>query len=153
MARNWAEQAEESHYTYFQNGDLQVDDAVFCFDTNFTGAPTRFNPAGGKRTFNLALSAEVAGHLRDEGWNVKMRESTNPDESPLYFTEIMVNFLSNRPPEIVVVNTANRSLTRYDADMVGELDHMVIDRIKRVIVHPYEHGVTTSAGSTRKGYL
>lgn len=153
MARNWAEQAEESTYTYFQNGDLQVEDAVFCFDTNFTGAPTKVNPAGGKRTLNLALSAEAAGHLKDEGWNVRMRESSNPDEPPLYFTEIAINFLSKFPPEIVVINTSNKTKTRYDADMAGELDHMVIDRVKKLVVHPWEHGVANSAGSTKKGYL
>ena len=64
---------EESKFELLINGNLNVENAVLLFK-NFAGEPTRVNPAGGKRTFNLVLNQEYAEKLHAQSWNVKARE-------------------------------------------------------------------------------
>ena len=77
------------------------EDAVIIW-TNFEGRATKFNPNGGKRTFALVLTEEVAAMLREEGWNVKTRDGRDEGDDPLYFTEIVVNMESQFPPKVVL---------------------------------------------------
>ena len=63
----------ESKFDLLINGNLNVENAVMIYK-NFSGKPTRVNPAGGKRTFSLALNKEFAERLSDMGWNVKVKE-------------------------------------------------------------------------------
>ena len=60
----------ESRFGFTENRELVVENAVIMW-SNFGGSPTKFNPDGGKRTFDLVLTERVAMSLISDGWNVK----------------------------------------------------------------------------------
>jgi len=144
------EAARNSEFKRLVNGDLSVENAVIIW-TNFAGKPTKFNPQGGKRTFALVLTEEVAERLRNEGWNIKMREGREEGEDPLYFTEIVVNMESTYPPKVVLYTEfrGKKSANKLTERTVGQLDTIDIANVD-LVVHPYEHGFSSVA--TVKGY-
>ena len=134
------EKARKSDFKRFKNGDLAVEHAVIIW-TNFAGAPTRFNPAGGKRTFALVLTEDIANELKAEGWNVKFRDPKDPDDDPLIYTEIVVNMDSAYPPSVVLYSEfgGRKKSNSLDAESIGELDRIEIDNVD-LVIHPYVHG-------------
>lgn len=144
------EKARRSKFETLKNGDLAVENAVIIW-TNFAGAPTKFNPAGGKRTFTLVLSEDIADALKAEGWNVKFREAKDPDDDPLIYTEIVVNMESAYPPTVALYSElrGRKSARPLDAETVGLLDSIEIDNVD-LIIHPYNHG--RPGPSSVKGY-
>ena len=56
--------------TGMSNQNLFIENARIFFK-NFGGAPTKFNPKGGKRTFCVAIEPEDAISLKKDGWNIK----------------------------------------------------------------------------------
>lgn len=139
-----------SKFERLKNGDLSVENAVIVWP-NFAGNPTDFNPAGGKRTFVLLLTPEVADDLKSEGWNIKCKPPKEDGDEPLYITEIVVNMESQFPPKVCLVTEyrSERSMTNLDEDTIAELDKIDYENVD-VIIHPYEHG--RSSVSTIKGY-
>lgn len=137
------EKARNSVYTRLVNGDLSVEGAVIIW-TNFAGKPTKFNSAGGKRTFALVLSEEIADELRDEGWNIKIRDPKEEGDDPLIYTEIVVNMESKYPPQVVLYSEfrGRKSVNQLDGDSIGELDRINRENVD-LIIHPYEHGRTS----------
>lgn len=145
--------AHRSEFIFLDNGDIAVKRASLMW-TNFEGAPTRYNPSGGRRTFNLVLTPDVATTLADRGWNVKYREPRDEGDEPLIFTEVIVNLESTRPPMIHICTEFGGKKNRMlaDEDTVNTLDRKRYSSID-VVVHPYEHGRDVSSGTTIKGYL
>lgn len=132
--------ARDSKFRRLVNGDLEVENAVIKW-TNFAGKPTDFNPAGGKRTFVLELSEEIAEELRDEGWNVKFKEPREEGDEPIFYTEIVVNMNSKYPPKVVLLSEfrGRKKSNRLEGDMVGTLDDVRYENVD-VIIHPFNHG-------------
>ena len=114
---------------------------------NFSGAPTKFNPQGGKRTFNIELDPELAQKLIEEGWNVRMRTPRDEDEEVLHYLEVTCRF-DNYPPSMYLIQGKVR--TRLDEDTVGELDHRQITEAD-LTISPYEW--ETANGHGIKAYL
>ena len=144
------EAARNSEFKRLVNGDLSVENAVIIW-TNFEGRATKFNPNGGKRTFALVLTEEVAAMLREEGWNVKTRDGRDEGDDPLYFTEIVVNMESQFPPKVVLYTEfrGKKSANKLNERSIKQLDTIEIENVD-VVVHPYEHGFSSVA--TIKGY-
>lgn len=131
--------AEESNFTRLVNGDLKVENAVI-FKTNFEGRPTDYVPQGGRRTFLLALTKDMADVMSDEGWNVKYREPKVEGDDPLIFTEIVVNMDSKWPPKVVLYSDfhGRKSANNLDRETIGQLDHIEIANVD-LIIHPRKH--------------
>ena len=145
------EAARNSEFKRLVNGDLSVENAVIIW-TNFEGRATKFNPNGGKRTFALVLTEEVAAMLREEGWNVKTRDGRDEGDDPLYFTEIVVNLNSTFPPKIVLYTEFRGRKSAHkltEERTIKQLDTIDIANVD-VVIHPYEHGFSSVA--TIKGY-
>lgn len=136
---------------YWEEGNLVVENAVFCYRTNFAGAPTEVNPAGGKRTFSIALTEEVANDLIEGGWNVRKRPPYEEGDDYLYTTEIVVNAESKYPPSIYISSGSgdNNKLTRIPPQSYAELDGMRYENVD-LIIHPYVHN---RGKFSTKGYL
>ena len=149
--KSLTERAKDTEFSRLVNGDLSAENAVICW-TNFSGGPTKYNPAGGKRTFNLVLTEEIAEELRMEGWNIRYIEPREEGDDPLIITEIVVNMNSEYPPRIRLFSQfgGKKSANYLDADGVGELDKIKYDNVS-LIIHPYEHN--RSAEHRVKGYL
>ncbi len=132
----------DSIFTTLTNGDISIEHAVVIW-SNFAGRPTKFNPQGGKRTFNIVLPRKIADELTANGWNVKVREPRDEDDDPLIFTEIVLNMDSQYPPKVYLCSEfgGKKSMNTLDGSTVGELDDLEIENFD-IIIHPYEHGRT-----------
>lgn len=103
---------------------------------NFSGSPTKLNPEGGKRYFNIRLDEETAKRLEDEGWHVKTLPPRDAESEPLYLLELKINY-KGRPPRIVKVTpTGKEPLTE---EVLSALDAADIE-FANVIFRPYNWG-------------
>jgi hypothetical protein len=129
---------------------ILIEDATILY-RNFRGLPTRFNPNGGKMTFNVFLDEEIVPDLIRDGWNVKrltVREDDDPDILPQAHMEVIVKFDGFKPPRIVV-NTSNNRV-EMDENTVGTLDFVDIERVD-MIINPHDWDINQKTGI--KGYL
>lgn len=165
----------ESKFELLINGNLNVENAAMIYK-NFSGKPTRVNPAGGKRTFSLALNKEYAERLDSMGWNVKVKEvrdqlaegemtrtvswqdyisnyQTEFDHALIY-TEIVVNENSEYPPKIYKVSEFNgeKTMALMPPEQWFRLDESELQNID-VSIHPYTHGRSIANPDAKKGYL
>ena len=165
----------ESKFTVLGNGNLNVENAAMIYK-NFSGKPTRVNPQGGKRTFSLALSRDLAEKLNDQGWNIKVKEvrdqvvegemtrtvgwqdyianyQTEFDHALIY-TEIVVNENSEYPPKIYKVSEFNgeKTIAPIPPEQWYRLDESELMNID-VSIHPYTHGRSLANPDAKKGYL
>lgn len=93
---------------------------------NFSGAPTKVNPAGGKREFALLLSMDMADELAAEGWNVKFLKARNEDEMDIPYIKVKVNY-GAISPKIYMVNSRKKIL--MNPNNIGNLDYAVITNV------------------------
>lgn len=165
----------ESKFELLMNGNLNVERAAMIYK-NFSGKPTRVNPAGGKRTFSLALSREFGEKLSDMGWNVKVKEvrdqlaegemtrtvnwqdyvanyQTEFDHALIY-TEIVVNENSEYPPKIYRVSEFNgeKTMAMMPPEQWYRLDESELMNVD-ISIHPYTHGRSLANPDAKKGYL
>ena len=166
---------EESKFELLINGNLNVECAGMIYK-NFSGKPTKVNPAGGKRTFSLVLTKEYAERLNSLGWNIKVKEvrdqlaegeftqtvawddyisnyQTQFDHALIY-TEIVVNENSEYPPKIYKVSEFNgeKTMALVPPDQWYRLDESELLNVD-LVVHPYTHGRSIANPDAKKGYL
>lgn len=103
---------------------------------NFGGKPTRFNADGGKRTFAVQLSPDMAHTMKNDGWNVKFLEPREEGDEGVYFLKVNVKFGKGRPPRCVIVTSRGR--TNIPEEMVEMLDWVDIANVD-LIVRAYHH--------------
>ena len=116
---------------------------------NFAGAPTRFNAAGGKRTFSILLNEAEAKELGSMGFNVKALKQRDPDDDPAFHLPIEVSYRV-KPPRIVFVSNRGRKRTVIDEDTVGLIDYTEIEKID-LTINPYQWEMENAHGV--KAYL
>lgn len=165
----------ESKFELLINGNLNVENAAMIYK-NFSGKPTRVNPAGGKRTFSLVLNEEYAERLDAMGWNVKVKEVRDQLEEgettrtvswtdytgmfrtefdhALIYTEIVVNENSEYPPKIYKVSEFNgeKTMALVPPEQWHRLDESELMNVD-VSIHPYVHGRSIANPDAKKGYL
>lgn len=139
-----------AQFTILKDGSLSVEGARILW-TNFSGRPTKFNAAGGKRTFNLVLDYDTADALAKDGWNIREIESKHEGDESTYVTEVTVGF-GQFPPKIYLIDGYTKRMQPLDEESIAQLDNIDIENID-VIVRPYNHGVSNSRGTTVKGYV
>ena len=124
--------------------NLEFENAHIMF-TNFRGLPTKFDPAGGKRSFCVAIpDPDLAQQMRDEGWNVRVLAPRNEDEAPLDYMQVKVAF-GSIPPKIIMI--ANGVQTALDETDIGQLDTAEIQNVD-LIIRPYNWNVRGDTGVT-----
>lgn len=118
---------------------LEDVDIVF---RNFSGAPERFNPAGGKRNFSVILPEDTAQRMMREGWNVKQmnrREGDDPDHVPPYYLKVNVSFpradSRGKPPTLVLITSGGRKV--YTEETVDIFDMVEVESVD-VKIRPYD---------------
>lgn len=144
-----AKKVNDTVVTRMVDGNLRIENAIIIF-RNFSGAPTNFNPQGGKRTFSLCLPKDWADILKADGWNVK--ERVLDDGETLYHTEIVVNENSNYPPHLYLLSEymGKKTLTLLPPELYRKLDQDMILGLD-LEIHPFEHG--RGGAGAKKGYL
>lgn len=116
---------------------------------NFSGAPTRFNAAGGKRTFSILLNETEAKELGSMGFNVKALKQRDPDDDPAFHLPVEVSYRV-KPPRIVFISNQGRKRTVIDEDTVGLIDYTEIEKID-LTINPYQWEMENAHGV--KAYL
>jgi len=164
-----------SKYSLLFNGTLTVDHAEIAFK-NFGARGTKANPVGGKRTFCLLLSEEMAARLNEDNWNVKVKEIRDQyqegeetmtvtlnqyneqyrgvfDNAMLY-TEIVVNENGNPPAVIYKASEYNgeKVCAPVPVERWADLDKSMLSDIT-VVIHPWKHGRNIQNPDAKKGYL
>lgn len=144
-----AKATNNSKFTTLADGNIRVDNAI-VFWKNFSGKPTDFNPNGGKRTFELALSREFAEYLRQQHWNVKTKELDDGDV--LYHTEIVVNDQSAYPPRLYKISEfmGKQTMALMKPEQYSKLDQDNLAMVD-MDIHPYVHN--RGFNGATKGYL
>ena len=116
---------------------------------NFAGAPTRFNAAGGKRTFSILLNETEANELRSMGFNVKALKQRDPDDDPAFHLPVEVSYRV-KPPRIVFISNQGRKRTVIDEDTISLIDYTEIEKID-LTINPYQWEMENARGV--KAYL
>lgn len=116
---------------------------------NFAGAPTKFNPSGGKRTFSVLLNQNEADELSGMGFNVKALKQRDPDEDPAFHLPVEVSYRV-KPPRIIFISNQGRKRTVIDEDTVNLIDYTDIEKID-LTINPYEWEMENARGV--KAYL
>ena len=107
---------------------------------NLEGRPTKFNPAGGHRYFNIKLDADTAVELEQEGWKVRTLPSRDEQEEPLRFLEVKVSY-KGRPPRIVKVTPVGKEA--LPEELVGLLDSADLEYVD-LTIRPYVYDRETA---------
>src|SRR6516225_8948766 len=96
----------------WEDKSITLEDVRIVF-RNFSGAPERFNPAGGKRNFSIILDEATAQQMMREGGNVKqMKAREGDEEEPPYYLKVNVSFpradSRGKPPTLVLITSGGR---------------------------------------------
>ena len=116
--------------------NITIRDAVII-NRNFEGrAEPPYNPAG-QRNFTVRLPEEAALRLAQDGWNVKLRPSSDPDEGQVGYLSVAVSF-GKYPPRIIQVIEKNGKFEKIPLNetTVGNIDTAEIKDIK-LEIRPY----------------
>lgn len=120
--------------------NISIDNAQIRF-RNFTGEPTKFDKAGGKRTFSVILDAEMADKLRDDGWNVKSWEPEGADE-PIYHLPVEISY-KIYPPKIWMISGNKKTMLQEDT--ISALQYAEFTKVQ-LIIRPYCWEVNGKSG-------
>lgn len=120
---------------------------------NFSGAPDNFNPAGGKRYFNVVIDdPDIAQELRDEGWNVKIKPPREEGDIPFCFLKVAVAFPKpgSKARDLDISMFKSNGVNRLTEETIGCLDGAFITNAN-VAIRPYHW--ETAGGSGIAAYV
>lgn len=120
--------------------NISIDNAQIRF-RNFTGEPTKFDKAGGKRTFSVILDSEMADKLREDGWNVKSWEPEGADE-PIYHLPVEISY-KIYPPKIWMISGNKKTMLQEDT--ISALQYAEFTKVQ-LIIRPYCWEVNGKSG-------
>lgn len=120
--------------------NITIEDAKIGF-RNFSGKEGKFNPPG-RRNFCVFVEPELAGILKEDGWNVKWMKARDPEDPDLPYLQVAVHF-GKVPPRIVLVTSRGKTL--LDEANVNIIDWAEIEKVD-LIIRPYNWDVSGKGG-------
>lgn len=126
---------------YFENAEITFK--------NFSGRPTKYQRQEGFRTFSVIVDdPDMAQHLNEDGWNVRILRPRNEDDSPRHVLDVSINFNFWKKPEIYMICDGHKTrLDEEDLDILDGADIITSD----IVVRPR---LWDDNGTTRiKAYL
>ena len=131
------------HVTFAPRGILQIDDARIIH-RNFSGVGSKFNREG-DRNFSIVIEdEEIKDALVEAGWNVKIKEPTDEDDTPFMFLPVKIKF-NDRGPAVYL--KSGGSMNRLDEESIGVLDNIDILGVD-LDIRPYDWEVNGKTGRT-----
>ena len=124
-------------------GILQIDDAKIIFK-NFEGRGDKFNREGDRNFSLLIQDPETAEALREEGWNVKIKD-TGDEDGPFMRLPVKVKFSDYGPR--VYLKSSKPEPIELDEESIGMLDQIDIESVD-MDIRPFDWEVNGRTGRT-----
>ena len=126
----------------YQTDNIIIEGARILF-RNFSGAPTKVDPRGGKRSINIAIDdVDAAQRLKEIGWNIKQLDPRDEGEDGTYHLPVFITFSPITPDIFVVTKKGKR---RLDESTIGELDFHTLKNVD-LVIRPYHWEVSGNTG-------
>jgi hypothetical protein len=102
---------------------------------NFSGNPTKFNPDGGDRGFNIMMGEEDGLHLQQNGWNVSVYDKAADDGDPnvYYKLPVAVKYKPYPPRLWLIGGESATDRVLLDENVVEFLDRLQFEKVDLVI--------------------
>lgn len=126
---------------YAPNGNLQIDNARIIF-RNFKGEGGRYNHAGDRNFAVVIPDYDQAMALKNDGWNVKIKDPKEPGDTPFMYLPVKVKF-NGHSPRIYLETLGHRN--KIDEDQVDTLDDIEIESVS-MDIRPYNWEVQGDKG-------
>ena len=108
--------------TFAPRGILQIDDARIVY-RNFSGVGSKFNREGDRNFAVVIPDEDLAMRLKDEGWNVKIKDPRDEGDSPFMYLPVKIKFNDRGP--IFHLRTGKNQI-KLDEESIGCLDRIDI---------------------------
>lgn len=135
------------HITIAPRGFLQIDDARITF-CNFEGRVAKYNREGDRNFALIIPDEETADILAKEGWNVKVIDPRDENDTPFMYLPVKVKFNDWGPNIYLISGRARNRLSEVDVKCLDTLDIAKVD----LDIRPYDWELGTGK-SGRTAYL
>lgn len=129
--------------TFAPRGILQIDDARIVY-RNFSGVGSKFNREGDRNFAVVIPDEDLAMRLKDEGWNVKIKDPRDEGDSPFMYLPVKIKFNDRGP--IFHLRTGKNQI-KLDEESISCLDRIDI-LAADMDLRPYDWDVNGKTGRT-----
>lgn len=129
--------------TFAPRGILQIDDARIIY-RNFSGAPSKFNREGDRNFAVVIPDQEMADHLVEEGWNIKIKPPREDGDEPFMFLPVKVKFNDHGPRVYLITGNRKNELDEDSIRCLDDIDILTVD----LDIRPYDWEVNGKKGRT-----
>ena len=113
-----------------RKNEIAIENAKIIL-RNFSGKQSAYNNAGNRNFCLVIKDEEAAMQLKNQGWNVKMRQFDDPDEPVMYYIQVKVSY-ANVPPTVWLVSDSAKPVLLNDST-IGQLDFVDLENVDLVI--------------------
>lgn len=127
----------------FLRGMLEINDAKIIY-RNFEGRGDKYNREGDRNFAVIIPTQEDADKLRDEGWNVRIKDPREGYDEPFMYLPVKIKFNGRGPAAYVMSGNKHTELNEDTIGMIDDIDILSVN----MDIRPYDWEVNGKAGRT-----
>src|SRR5580765_8598345 len=97
-----------------------IEDAELLYE-NFSGKEKKWNLEG-QRNFCVYLDEDTAKQMKEDGWNVRLREGREEGEPDKPYLQISVGYQKNPPHIVLIASTGRTLITEENVSVLDMID-------------------------------